>query len=128
MAIKIFLATWGMVLLAVSLDVFGAFVVKMKLNEMGAVNFGSVRTLVSYFILLAKSPLTVAGAVSILVSPIPYAIALSRMEVSIVYPMVVALTSLILLPLTIIFFKESFSFYKVIGISLVIFSMYLLNK
>ena len=128
MIIKIFLSTWGMVFLAVSLDVFGAFVVKMKLNEMGAVNFGSVRILVSYFIPLAKSPLTVIGAVSILVSPIPYAIALSRMEVSIVYPMVVALTSLILLPLTIIFFKESFSFYKVIGISLVIFSMYLLNK
>jgi multidrug transporter EmrE-like cation transporter len=62
------------------------------------------------------------------VSPIPYAIALSRMEVSIVYPMVVALTSLILLPLTIIFFKESFSFYKVIGISLIILSMYLLNR
>lgn len=128
MSIRFFAVTWGMIVLAAIMDAFGAFVVKMRIDEIGPINFESLRIVIDYFFSLIRSPLALTGGVCILISPIPYAIALSRMEVSVVYPVSVALNFLILIPMTIFFLGESFSLSKAVGIFLIVVSLYLLYK
>ena len=128
MTLKLFIFTWGLLLTAALMDVVGVFIIKIKINELGAVNFDSLRTILKYCLMLAKSPLAIVGGVFILISPLPYTIALSRMEISTVYPVSVALNFLILIPLTIIFLGENLTISKITGIFLVIVSLYLLYK
>ena len=125
---KEFFLTWGMLLLGVLMNVFGVYVVKMKINALGSVQFSSIGTFFNYFLTLAKSPLALLGAAAILAAPFPYAIALSRMQLSIAYPVSVALNCLIIIPLTVLFMGEILTWYKVAGIGFMLISLYLLYK
>ena len=128
MNMKLFFLTWGMIIIAVILNVAGISVVKMKVNELGNFKPDSLQSLWNYFILLIKSPLALMGGVCILIAPVPYLIAVSRMEVSIVYPLTVALTCFILIPVSVIFLGEGMALRKIIGVLMLILSIYLLGK
>ena len=126
--VKYLLMTWGMILLGVIMDVFGAFVVKIKINELGAVNYSSIKFVYLFFWELLKYPPAVAGGIVILLSPIPYALALSRLEVSTAYPVLVAFNSMLLLPVSIIFLGEAFTFNKIIGFIFLVIALIFLYK
>jgi len=110
------------------MDVYGAFIVKMKINEIGVLQIDSFRNIWNYVITFLKSWLAVSGAVCILLSPFPYAVALSRMEVSVVYPVTVAFNFILLIPIAIIFLGETFSLNKFVGLILIMISLYLLYR
>ena len=52
-----FLSTWGMIFFAALIDVIGAFVVKIKINQLGSVNYSSLYNVFEYLFMLAKFPL-----------------------------------------------------------------------
>lgn len=128
MNMKDFLLSWGMLILGVLLNVFGAYAVKAKINTLGSIPFDSVLSVINYFFALIKFPLAIAGAIAILAAPFPYAIALSRMDLSIAYPVSVAINCLILIPITILFLGEMLTVNKSIGILLILVSLFLLHK
>lgn len=128
MNIKDFFLSWGMVFIGVLMNVFGVYVIKMKINVLAGFQFNSLGAVLNYFFTLAKFPLVIIGAVAILAAPFPYAIALSRMELSVAYPASVALNFLLIIPLTVIFLGEGISWNKAIGIGLILLSLYLLYK
>ena len=128
MNLRDFFLSWGMLIIGVFANVMGMYLVKMKMNELGGIEVSSLRMVVTYFLALARSPLAVIGAIIFLIAPLPYAIAISRMELSVAYPLSIALSCLILLPLTFIFFGESVTFNKVAATAMILASLYFLYK
>jgi len=117
-----------MLLIGVILNTSGIYIVKMKINSFGAAEFNSFGSVSNYFFMLAKSPLIILGVIVFFVACLPLAVALSRMELSVIYPVSVALNCLILIPLSIIFLGEGITWNKIAGISLILTSLYLLYK
>ena len=128
MSTKNFMLSWGMLLVGVIMNVFGVYVIKIKINSIGSVQFNSFMTVVNYFFTLAKSPMVIVGALVLLSAPAPYAIALSSMDLSVAYPASVALNCLIIIPLTVLFLGEALTLYKVAGLTLMVVSLYFLYK
>lgn len=125
---KLFFVTWGMIILAALMDVYGAYVVKARINELGPVRYESFVIVFKYLFELSKSPLVLFGAFLILTAPIPYVLALSRMELSTAYPIIVAVSALLLIPVAIIFLGETISWYKTMGIIIIILGLCFIYK
>ncbi|MCM8790632.1 MAG: hypothetical protein NC938_02920 [Candidatus Omnitrophica bacterium] len=128
MNLKTFLLTWGMILVGVIMNVLGMYFVKMRMNELGAIELTSVKAVTGYFLSLVMSPLALVGLILFLLAPLPSAIALSRMELSIAYPLSIALSCLIIVPLASIFFGEIVNMNKILAIVMIIASLYFMYK
>ena len=123
-----FLITWGMVIGTVILNSFGALAIKYKINQFGPVEFTPLSKLFSYFLTLLSSPLIIAGVFSIFGSAFLWMIALSRMDISLAYPVSVGLNFLIVISLGVILYSEPLNSSKIIAIGLILFSIVLLYK
>ena len=124
---KLFL-DWGMILIGVIMNAFGIYIVKARMSAIGAIQLDSLGTVAQYFFTLARSPLAVFGGILVLAAPLPYAVAVSRMQLSIAYPVSIALSYIIILPLSIIYLGESLTLNKIIGVTLILISLYLFYK
>ncbi|MCK5215525.1 MAG: hypothetical protein KAR05_09255 [Candidatus Omnitrophica bacterium] len=120
--------SWGMLVLSVLFNVFGVFVIKMRLNILGPVGFDSFKNVLNYFWLLLKSPLVVAGVMFFSLSPFLFTVALSRMEISLAYPVNVGLNFVLLVLLAFLVLGEQITMLKGAGIILVFAGIFLLNK
>ena len=128
MATKDFLLSWGMLLAGVIMNIFGTSVIKMKMNLLGKIDCSSLASVFGYFIALAKYPSAFLGMVAVLLAPVPLAVALSRMELSVAYPVATALSFLFLIPFSILFLSEAFTVSKLIAVGLIVVSVWLLYK
>lgn len=128
MHLKNIFLSWGMLLLSVLFNAYGAFIIKYKMNELGEMRLNSFNFIMTYFTALLKSPLVVSGIVLFFLAPFLFAVALSRMEISVAYPAQVGLNFIFLLFLAVMFLGENLTINKAIGISLVICSIYFLHK
>jgi multidrug transporter EmrE-like cation transporter len=123
-----FLLSWGMVIGYVVLNSFGALIIKYKINAIGEVQLGSLKSFVNYFMVLLKSPLIICGILSIFISAFVWMTALSRLQISLAYPVAVGLNFFVVVTVALIFLKEQLSVEKVIGIVLIFISIYLLTR
>ena len=128
MTMKNVFLSWGMLSLSVLFNAYGVFVIKYKINELGEIQLNSFHFVIKYVVALLKSPLVISGVVLFFLAPFLFAIALSRMEISIAYPVQVGLNFIFLLLLAFIFLGESLTISKIVGISLVICSIYFFSK
>jgi multidrug transporter EmrE-like cation transporter len=117
-----------MILAGAIMNVSGMYLIKMKMNTLGAMDVSSLRQAAGYLVALARSPAAVVGVVLFTIAPLPSAVALSRMELSTAYPLAIAFGCLILVPLTALFFGESVSVNKIIAIIMIVMSLYFLYK
>ena len=122
------LFSWGMLVVSVFFNVYGIFVIKMRFNEQGPIQLDSVRSVVHYFFILMKSPLVVSGLVLFFVAPFLFAVALSRMQISVAYPAQIGLNFLFLIILAMLFLGEHLTVPKAVGIILIFAGIYFLNK
>ncbi|MFH1360505.1 MAG: EamA family transporter [Candidatus Omnitrophota bacterium] len=120
--------TWGMLILSVLCNAGGVFIIKWRLNEMGAIKCDSLRSVFAYFLLFIRSPLVILGLVLFFAAPFLFAIALSRMDITVAYPAQVGLNFLILIILAVFVLGEQMTSLKFIGIILVVLGIYFLNK
>jgi multidrug transporter EmrE-like cation transporter len=120
--------TWGMLLAGVIMNVLGATAIKMKMNLLGQIDFTNFVGFGGYFLSLAKYPPSLLGIIAVVAAPVPQAIALSRLDLSVAYPATTALNFLVLIPLSILFLGETFSVNKMLGLGLIAASVYLLYK
>lgn len=123
-----FLLSWGMVLAYIVFNSFGALIIKYKINEMGTIQLSSFRFVIKYFYELIKSPLIICGIFSIFISAFVWMVALSRMQISIAYPVAVGLNFIVVVTVALIFFKEHLSVEKIIGIVLIFISVFLISR
>ncbi|MDO8580082.1 MAG: EamA family transporter [Candidatus Omnitrophota bacterium] len=120
--------SWGMLILSVLCNVFGVFVIKEKINMLGAIKFESFRVVISYFWALLQSPLVIVGVILFFLAPFLFAIALSRMDIIVAYPAQIALNFVILIVFALIFLGEKITFYRLLGIMCTFIGIYFLNK
>ncbi len=125
---KNFILSWGMLIVSVLFNVYGVFVIKLKLNELGAIKLDSLKTTLSYFLILMKSPLVISGVILFFIAPFVFVIALSRMDIVVAYPIQIGLNFLFLVLLALIFLGEKITVYKFIGIFFIFIGMYFLSK
>ena len=123
-----FLLSWGMVLAYIVFNSFGALIIKYKINEMGTIQLGSFRFVIKYFYELVKSPLIICGIFSIFISAFVWMVALSRLQISIAYPVAVGLNFVVVVTVALIFFREHLSVEKIIGIVLIFISVFLISR
>jgi multidrug transporter EmrE-like cation transporter len=117
-----------MILAGVITNVLGMYLIKMKMNALGAMDVSSFKPAIGYFFALAKSPVALTGVVLFMIAPVPFAIALSRMELSTAYPLSIAMSCLIIVPLTFVFFGEGVSPNKIVAILMIIASLYFMYR
>ncbi|MCA9405544.1 MAG: EamA family transporter [Candidatus Omnitrophica bacterium] len=125
---KEYFLSWGMLILSVICNAVGAFVIKMRLNELGAVQFESFMSIFRYFIELLKSPLVIFGTVLFFLAPFLFAVSLSRMEITVAYPVQVGLNFLLVLVLALIFLGEHLTPLKIVGIVFVCLGVMCLHR
>ena len=119
---------WGMLILSVILNATGAFMVKLKINELETLNTISVRAVTAFFLSLLKSPVAVIGAAFLFAAPFAFAVALSRLDISMAYPVQVALNFMLVLLLALMFLGETLTVNKTVAILLIIVSIYFMHK
>jgi len=128
MDIRQFVLSWGMLILSVLFNAYGVFVIKLRMNEIGEVKLDAVRSFFNYFVLLLRSGLVISGIITFIVAPFFFAIALSRMEISIAYPANVVLNLFFLLFFAVLILGENITLNKGIAVIFALVSVFLLYR
>lgn len=125
--LKLYFLSWGMLILSVLFNALGVFVIKWRMNQVGAFQYESFLSTLSYFFLLIKPPIVFFSIVLFFIAPFLFAIALSHMEITIAYPVQISLNFLILLLLAVIFLGEKLTLMKGLGIFLILIGIIILT-
>ena len=122
------LLSWGMVACYVILNSAGALIIKHKVVQMGEVSFDNFGSAFRYFLYLFTSFEVIAGFAAIFLSAIAWIAALSKMELSVAYPVAIGFNFLIILTFSFLLHGEQFTLNKMIGIALIMLSLFFLYK
>lgn len=122
------LTGWGMLILSVVFNAYSIFLIKRRLNELGEIKLESFGFLFNYGLEFLKSPGALIGLVLFVAAPFFLAVAVSRMELTIAYPVQVGLNFVMVIALSVFYLGESLTVEKGIGIGLVLGSIYFLSK
>jgi multidrug transporter EmrE-like cation transporter len=120
--------SWGMVITYVVLNSFGALIIKEKINRIGAADFSTFAGFCKYFLTVFTSPIIIFSFVLIFVSAVAWIAALSRMDITIAYPVATSLNFLIVIFVAILILGEPLTLIKGIGITLMLISIFLMTK
>lgn len=128
MKVRDLLLSWGMVGAYVIFNSFGALAIKHTVHRIGAADVNSMKTTVNFFTATFSSPLVLVGLVAIGLSACAWIVALSRMELSIAYPIAVALNCIIVVSAGFASYGELLNWSKLAGIILLLSSIILLFR
>ena len=118
-----FFLTWGLVILAALMDVAGILFIKLRLNFLGPIKFDGIYNVITYCLKIISTPVTFIAAIIIFISPVIYAFALSRMNLSIAYPLIIGFSAIFLLILSYLILNEAITLNNFIGILLILFGI-----
>jgi len=111
-------------LISVLLAVVGQLLMKQGMNQFGAF---PVTQLLNRLIPMFFNPWVFAGLVSFGLSSVFWLVVLSRLDLSFAYPMV-SLAYVVVAFASIIFFKESVTLIRWIGIIVICFGVFLISR
>jgi len=120
--------SWGMVGAYVVLNSFGALAIKHTVHRIGMADATSMKAMVSFLTITFLSPLVLLGLLAIGLSACAWIVALSRMELSVAYPVAVALNCLIVVSMGLGVYGEALNWSKLTGIGLLFCSLVLLFR
>ena len=83
------IVTWGFVIGFVILNAFGALGIKHVVNQKGAIPL-TLKKSFFYFVELSLNPLFICSFIAIIGSALLYISALSRMDITVAYPVALA--------------------------------------
>ena len=118
---------WGLIVLSALFDSYAAFVVKLKFNQLGFIDFSS-SALPQYFLKLLQSPLFLSALAVFFLAPGIWFFALNRINLSLAYPTLVGFHLLFILIFGIFFLGETLNLQKAIGVGLIVLSLFFLFK
>jgi multidrug transporter EmrE-like cation transporter len=113
---KDFIFTWGFIMTAAVFDVVAVILIKMRLNILGPVKFSSFTETFTYCINVISTVQTFFATLVILLSPVLYGFALSRINLSTAYPLIIGFSAISLVLCSIFILNEPVSTNKLIGI------------
>lgn len=113
-----------MLVLSVLFNAYGVFLIKKRLNELGEIRVESLQLIGSYGVAFLNSAGALTGVILFVLAPFLFAVAVSRMEISIAYPVQVGLNFMCIVLLALLFLGEPLTLHKTIGMILVLASIY----
>jgi len=125
---KVFFSSWGLIILSALFDSYAAFIVKTKFNQLGPMDFSSFRGFLGYMMTFIKSPLLLTAIIAFVAAPGLWFLALNKMDLSIGYPILVGFHLVFVLIFGVLLLGEGLSTNKIIGLSLVLASLYFFYK
>lgn len=105
---KRFLSTWGLLIVSVLLESASSVVLKHGVDGYVSMNNGRLSEAINIFRYILDTPWLIMGIITFLGGPWFFAIALSRMEISVAYPAQVGLNLLVLTAAAVVFLGEPF--------------------
>lgn len=117
-----------MVLLYVLLNASGALIIKNYLNHAGTVSFDSISAALKSLWKIFTAPQVIGAFAALFGAAIAWIIALSRMDLSVAYPVAVGLNFGVVVGISLFFYGEPVTLQKLIGLSLVFMSIVVLAK
>jgi|TARA_B110000027_G_C15885173_1_gene197239 multidrug transporter EmrE-like cation transporter len=121
-----FLLSWGLIILAAAIDVLAVLVIKIRLNLLGAIKFDSFVGTINYCIQVVSTPVTFFATLFLFLSPVLYAFALSRVNLSAAYPLIVAFSSIFLLAFSYIILNETLTTKHIIGVLFILIGIFII--
>ena len=115
MKIQEFIFSWGFLFLAALFDSFTLYVVKWRANIIGRFEFNSFQNSFVYVVNFIQHPMVGFGLVSFIVGPFFGYIAITRLNLTIAYPVSVILHVFITFLFGIVLLNEPVGLYKIIG-------------
>ena len=125
---KNFLLSWGLVFFSALFDSYAAFIVKRKFNQLGSIDFTSFHSFVKYISIFIKDPVLLTAVFTFVTAPALWFFALNRLHLSVAYPVLIALHLLFILFFGVFFLGELMTAKKMIGIALVVLSLFFFYK
>lgn len=122
--LKSFNPSWYLVFAAALFESYAAFVVKSRFNELGKINYSSFGSVVEYLIPFVKSPLLLSAVMFYVLAPAMWFWALSRLDLSSAYPILVAAHLFFVLLFGVCFLGEGLTPNKMFGTLLLVVSIY----
>ena len=121
-------SSWGLVLLSACCDSYAAYVVKHKFNLQGQIDWGSLSAIRLYMFEFICSPLLLSAVITFFAAPALWFVALNSLDLSVAYPVLVALHLVLVMLIGALLLGEDVNGYKVLGTlllsaSLVLFFM-----
>lgn len=123
-----FILTWGMVIAFAFFNTLGTIIMKQYVDKLGPANAESSSALTDYFFTLLKNPIFLLGMSLTFLAAFFWIIALSRMELSLAYPLGIALSFLFIIFWSIVLFSESITVNKTLSIIFILIGLYFLYK
>ncbi len=117
-----------MAILNVLFTVYGTIALKYSLNKLGRPDFDSFSGSWDYAVGFIQSPLAVSAIAAFVVGAVFMMIAFSRMDVTIAYPAITGLNFLAIAILSMTLLGEGVSVNKLIGMVLVLASIYFFSR
>lgn len=114
-----------LMIFAIILNVCGHLFLKAGMNRIGAI---SINQLVGNFTVIFTTPFVILGLLSYVSSVAMYMVVLSKVNVSYAYPLMMGLGYVLIVLFSWQIFAEPFSFFKWIGIVLILVGVFLLGK
>ena len=124
MRIQEFIFSWGFLFLAAVSDSFTLYVVKWRANIIGRFEFNSLQSSFVYISNFIQHPMVGLGLITFMVGPFFGYIAITRLNLTIAYPVSVILHVLITFFFGIVLLNEPVGFYKIIGMSLLMIGLF----
>jgi multidrug transporter EmrE-like cation transporter len=107
--------TWGIVVLSALFDSYAAFIVKGQFNNLGKINFSSISSVFDYLLIFLKNPILLSAAITFLLAPALWFLALNRLDLSLAYPILVGFHLIFVLFFGVLFLNEPFNLNKILG-------------
>ena len=113
-----------MIVISAFCETYAALVVKLRFNLLGDIDFNSFELFIEYMERFFHSPLLITGGAAFFIAPAAWFVALNRIQLSVGYPVLVALHLLFVIIFGIAFLGEVFNVNKMIGFLFVLVSLY----
>lgn len=121
---KEFIYGWGFIFLAALLDCFTIFVVKWRALIVGRFEFETISQSCEYLLHYFNHPLVWVAMITFLMGPFFGYIALTRLELTVAYPVSITLHIIFTFSLGFFLLHEPMHLYKLIGIILMAGGLY----
>lgn len=122
----LFMQTWGLIIIAAIVDVISIIIIKSRLNLLGPVKYTSIIDVIVYCLNVIKTPQTFFASVLLVLSPIFYGLALSKINLSLAYPLIVAFSAILLVTTSYFYLGENITFKQILGTILIILGVFII--
>lgn len=120
-----FWSSWVLVVLSAVCDSYAAYVVKHKFNMQGEMDLSSFAAVRAYLWHFVQSPLLLTAIFTFVAAPALWFIALNRLDLSVAYPVLVALHLVLVMLTGALLLGEDVNGFKIAGTILLLGSLVL---